>query len=432
MLPDRQLRLLTAAVDGELSPAEDRALRKLLFASDPARTTFARLQADRARVGALPPAVPPADFRARVMARLPHATPAPSRPVTVPSVAVPVVSVRGRPWVPLAVAASLLLVVTSGSFWYFVRQDDAGRTPGGNAVARADRPNPEPTWTEVLPRENAPPPSTPAAEDPFRRAAADATVPPVVADPPDVLPPPRLVDRDVNAFPPLLDLPPLNKVQVRVPFLAAVADFDRDDVRQRFADDLGRDPAVRIDLFVKDAGRGAEAFQAAAKAGGVAVAVDAATAERVKRKQATAYLVYAESLTPADLRDLFARLAADDAKAAVRVFDSVHVTPAGPVEQKELKDVLGTDPGLWKRPAHTPAPAEPKSISSGTGDQVAKALTTPPAKTGEKPALLMTFSPAAYRTNPAASREVKQFFDRRGERKPAAVPVLVVIRQIAG
>jgi hypothetical protein len=57
-----------------------------------------------------------------------------------------------------------------------------------------------------------------------------------------------------------------------------------------------------------------------------------------------------------------------------------------------------------------------------------KALTTGQGKGTEKTALMMTWLPAAGRTAPAASLELKQFLIKRAERKANAVPVIIVIR----
>ena len=46
----------------------------------------------------------------------------------------------------------------------------------------------------------------------------------------------------------------------------------------------------------------------------------------------------------------------------------------------------------------------------------------------EGSAVLLTWSPAQGRTPPATSAELKTFLAKRGERKPNAVPVIIVIR----
>jgi hypothetical protein len=423
MIPDDVLTLLTAAVDGELTLAEAERVRGLIAESPDVRAAFRRLKADRLRLRRLPLRTPPADLHARVMARLPARPPVPTEIVR------PMPRPRTGSWVPVGMAASVLLTLTGGSFWFFVNQPQPGPGAQPAAVAQVDTAARERQWAKVLPRETAPPPSAPAA--------IDTSVEPVGGTPtaavpvaPEVAPSPRPVARDVLTFPPLPDVGKLDLARVRVPFLATVAEFEREDVQQLFAAELGQDSAFRIDLFARDPGRGAELFQAAAKASGLAVYTDRMTADRVQRKQAAAYLVYTDSLSATDLRALMSHLAAADAKAPQRTFDAVHATPAAPTDQRELRDVLGTDPGLWKRPV--PPAAEPKSVSSGTAEQLTRSLTDPAAgKGGERSAILTTFAPTQART-PPGSRDIRQFFERRPERRPNAVPVLIVIRQAIG
>lgn len=420
MIPDDLLNLLTAAVDGELTPAEAARVRALIAESAEFRAAFRQLKADRARLRALPLSTPPADLHSRIMARIPASTPRPAeprRPVTVP---------RRRSFAPVAVAASVLMCLTGGSFWYFVNQPTGGN---GSAEFAASAPVPNSGWAKVLPRDSA---TSASAPTPVERPARSEAHAAAVAAPasPDIAPEPRAVVRDVMAFPPLPSVGKLDLARVRVPFLATVAEFDREDVQQQFVSELAQDPAFRIDLFARDPARGAEVFQAAAKAVGLNLHADKLTADRIQRKQATAYLVYTDSLSADDLRRLMSQLAAADGKSSLRAFDAVHTTPAVPADQRELREVLGVDPGLWKRPAA--ASPEPKSVSSGTADQLAKNLTGPVGKGGDKSAVLLTFAPNQVRTPPLISSELRQYLGRRGDRRPTAVPVLIVIRQAAG
>ena len=414
-MTDDLLRLLTAAVDGELTPAEQWRVHGMLVESVEARTTLARLQSDSIRVRNLAKAKPPENLAARVMAKLPKAEP----------VREPIRRERSRSWTTIAIAASMFLAIGAGIFWFITRSGD-GKNPGHQTAQG------QPNLADVLPRDNGPLSMPPAA--PLPPASNLAQVgPPVPIEVPnryDEIPAPRPKGTDVLVAPPLLPIPPLDRWIVRVPLLVAVADLEREDAKQKLAEELGRDPAYRVDLFVKDASRGAELFQAVAKNSGINLFADAGALDRMKKKQAGSYLVYTESLTAAEIRDLFAKISADDAKNPQRNFDSLHVSAALPSDQKDLKEVLGTDPGLWKRSTATGAiPTDPKPIGSGTGDQITKALTSPAAKSGEKNAVLLSFTPAALRTNPAVSKELKEFLARRGERKASAVPVLIVIRQ---
>src|SRR5262249_25380717 len=156
---------------------------------------------------------------------------------------------RRRPWVPAAVAASLLLAISAASFGFFSRMDEKSGQPGANS------PTARGSVAPALPPEDQHP-STPIVVEP-------PTGPVARADPPAPRPPPprpRAGDSAAppapsnnptpNAGPPRPPIPPLETVHVRVPFLVLLTEFEQPDVRQQFADELGRDPAFRIDLFV--------------------------------------------------------------------------------------------------------------------------------------------------------------------------------------
>jgi hypothetical protein len=224
------------------------------------------------------------------------------------------------------------------------------------------------------------------------------------------------------------EISPLDLIRVRVPFLKQLSDFDREDTRQQFVEELARDPAFRIDIFTRHMPRSVEWFRAAAKAAGVTIFVDPTTLERVNKGQIHSVVVYTESLTSAELSDLFAKLSAEDATISPRVFDVVHATPVLQADQEALRSILGIDPGLYKRQTQEKGSDSAKPISAGTADQIVKTLTTGQGKGSEKCAMLMTWLPTAARTSPAASTELKQFLLKRGDRKANAVPAVIVIR----
>ncbi len=253
--------------------------------------------------------------------------------------------------------------------------------------------------------------------------------PPVVVETITVAPSPRPA-RNPNIYTaePRPDIGPLDLVRIRVPFLKPLADFDHEETRQQFVEELGRDPAFRIDVFTRHLPKSVDWFRNAAKVSNVNVAVDAATLDRVSKSQVNAVVVYIESMTPSELADLFAKLCAEDAKITPRIFDTVHATPVVEDDQKALRSILGVDPGLFKRPAQEKGAENPKPISSGTVDQIVKSLSAGQGKETEKSAILMTWTPSMGRTIPSSSVELKQFLLKRGERKANALPVMIVIR----
>lgn len=406
-MTDDLRELVTAAIDGELAPAEQERLNALLAASAEARTLFARLQSDSIRLKDLSQ-VPPANLVARVLSKLPMAEP------------VPVRRERVRSWLAAGIAASVALAIASAYVVHLTSQP--GTNPSGTQMVRHD-----PDLIKALPREvGSPQPALLPPSVPSGSNNVAQVTPEPLPEPPsglDQIPPPRVKGADVFVAGPLPPIPPFERFVVRVPLLVSIAELERDDAKQRLLEELGRDPAYRIDLFAKDASRAAELFQNAAKTAGVNLFADSLALDRMKKKQATSYLVYSESLSAADIRDLLVKISEVDAKNPERAFDALHATPALLSDQNVLKDLLGTDPGLWKRPM--PAGGEPKSISSGTGDELSKTL----SKNGDKSAVFLSFTPAASRTNPALSKELKEFLARRGERKASAVPILIVIRQ---
>jgi hypothetical protein len=449
------LALVTAAVDGELSPPDELRFRRLMDSSPEARATFDRLKADSERLHNLPHVMPPANLHQRVMAKIATITPPPiilapspvHRPTQLPFLVEPSTTqrngrnVRTQRWIPVAIAASLLFAIMGSSFWFF-----SGSGEKAGTIARNSNRSPAATrngagdseWAKWLPPENSSRPVAPTpsasnrheyrneANNPPSQLAA-----PVAHETIAVAPSPRereAKNPNIYAAEPRPEIPPLGLVQIHVPFLKSLAEFDRDDTRQLFVEELGRDPAFRIDVFTRHLPHSVEWFRNAAKAANVTVAVDAATLDRVNKGQINSVVVYIESLPPAELADLFAKLCAEDAKITPRIFDAVHATPVSEDDNKALRNILGIDPGLFKRPDQEKSSDNPKPISAGTVNQIVKSLTAGQGKENEKSAMLMTWAPAVGRTMPNTSLELKQFLSKRGDRKANAVPVMIVIR----
>jgi len=431
MITDDLLHLITAAVDGELTDREARRLQRSLDASPEAQAIYEKLKVDSDRLRNLPQVQPPANLRPRIMARIAALTPPPT----------PVPARRAEPArqparstinqsVPVAVAASLLIGVMSASFWFFARD-----TGNANVARNPSRPPPatkqgasDPAWAKWLPADGSRLPSAPMPSIP-RDDSFVQKEPPVIPAPEAlaIAPAPRIPERDLLGAHPGAELPRFDLVEVRLPFLKSLADFEREDVRQQLTEELGQDPAFRIDLFSRNMVRAVELFQTAAHSAGLTVHADAATMNFLKKGQLSAVVVYTDSLTPLELTALFTKLNAGDAKVSPHVFDMLHAAPIAREDEIEIRRVLGADPGLFKRalPERGRGIEKGRSVSAGTADQIVKSITAKPAANS---AVLLTWSPTIGRTPPAMSAELKSYLGKRGDRKANAVPVIIVIR----
>ena len=437
MITDDQLQLITAAIDGELSAADARRVRRLLRASPEAREVHNRLKADSARLKTLPVVAPPTDLAARVVERIAAFTPPPVHVPRNEPASAPFATKPGRipRWVPAALAASVLIAITTGSFLFFTRDNshtdsarDNHRDPGRSPVVSPDE------LAKFLPRESEHPSAPLPHEHQDHASIVRNDAPPsspLVGEHAIVAPPPRYLQPDALTFPPRI-APKFDLLQVRIPFLRSVSEFDRAENRQELAEELARDPAFRIDLFTRDAIRGVQLLQNAAKVAGVKLLIDATTLDRLNKRQAAAVMLYTDSLTADEISQMIGKLAAVDAKISPRVFGQLHVVPVSRGDEKYLAETLGHDPGLFKRTdleKRPPSPVSGKPISDGTANHIVDRVTGGGGvKAGEKVAIVMTWTPSLMRTIPSASPELKQFFKTRGDRKPGVVPVVLVIR----
>ena len=191
-------------------------------------------------------------------------------------------------------------------------------------------------------------------------------------------------------------------------------------------DELGRDPAFRLDLFVKDVPRAATLFQAAAKAVGLTVAVDATAQDRLRKKLPTALVVYTDSLTPEEVARPPGRLAERGPGRQVRprCSTTAHLVTVQAPSRRSSRDLLGVDLGFGKRQGGYVA-----IEADLCGPPTSSARTDEPAA---KPAIVLTYLPAAVPGQPVRLEGTQAFLDRRdGSRRdagPTVIRLLIVIR----
>ncbi len=414
MLGEYETQLIAGAVDGELSAEESRAASALLARSPAAAELHAALLRDRERLKSIPRTPAPASLAAAIAEAIAE------RPIIVPQVR----PARRPRWVPAALAASALVAVASGTYWYVadsaaprlakrqlqqLPKDDSQFVPpaapgraSDSAGAAAIEPAPK---TDTEPKNDIPATAVAANDPPTKSGPPEPTI-----DPDRILAAP--VGSDVKAF---------DRVDLKLPLLATIADFSREDTQATLKANLARDPATRIDVFAKDTGKAAEALVASARKVNLNIQIETVAGERLKRRMPSAWWIYTESLTPDEVAKWLVETAAAEAALASsseKTFGAIHAMPAGAPDQKDSISLAGVD--LAKKPGAASA-----HIASKTIDQVAGSLLKGEAP---KPGILLTYLPPLVRVPPQLSKDVKQFHEARGDRKPGTVPLVIVVR----
>jgi len=420
--------LLTAAVDGELTPAERKAVDRALRDSEAARALLAKLQSDKARVKSLPRVPAPIDLAENVLSMIQDRamTPTPLPPARRPArkfnwALLPV-------WVNIGTAAAILVIVSLGSYSYFASSQDY--FTARNRVDVAKVPDPKlPNYedlTKVI---------EPKIREDVRPVRED-----LVQRPREVGPEFGPIPRDITDIiaGPLLDvMPEIEAVQldkIRVSSLFGLSDLSADELaRKKLITEMKKDELIRLDLFCGTTQKALDRVLVSLKARGINVVTDTFAADRLKKKQPTEVVIFTEALTPAEVAEFLANLGTEDTKSGSSEFSTLVAAPFLPADLDKLGRLLGIPNVLPKPAAGKKAIDITKPLPEGTANHVAATLanmrtgSSTPAKS-EKMAIVAAYSPV--NGNPGNSKEIKQFLERRGERKPDAKPLMLVLRTI--
>jgi hypothetical protein len=387
---DREL--IAAIVEGSLRPKDAARVLATIGRSPEARKLYDAMVRERDAVSALPFCAAPASVLPEVMARVESLNPWAELPT------------RSRPyhaanrWLPVAVAASLILLAGAGTWW---------------GVQNLQRNQRELAHTAALPfiefesANGSDEPPVVVTRIPQLDVSPIEDAPPIVEE----APAPRAGTAEPR---PVYGAPPapksvLETLHVKLPLLGRMADLDQDDARKTLVKELSRLPQARIDLFCTDPQRAAEILVATGRAVGVNVVVESGAQERLKRKLGTIWLIYTESLTPEDAAQWLTRMGdANPSPAEKPVFESYHVPEIQPQDRKDLKDLLGLDSAKTKRP-------QPVATAG------------PPRR--EKTAILVTYLPQASRTPASQSREIRTWLERLEARTPGTLALTLVLRK---
>jgi hypothetical protein len=256
---------------------------------------------------------------------------------------------------------------------------------------------------------------------------------------PDVGPSPREVTPDIITGRPD-DMPEIESFQldkIRVSHFFTVHDLAGDEAgRKKLTDAMRKDELIRLDLFCRSSPKGLDMVLAALKARGITVFTDAFVSEQSKRKSPPEVMIFTEALTPDEVTQLVTALGADDKKRAgdeAGELDALVAAPFLPADLTKLSRLLGVPSLEPKGPKGKVGIDIRKPLPEGTASQLANSLSkmgsgaSAPPK-AERVAVVVAYAPA--NPSPATSREIKQFLDRRGDRKADAKPLMLVLRMV--
>jgi len=355
-------------------------------------------------------------------------------------------------WAGLAAAAAVLFALGLASYAYF-----AATLPGGTSLAHHGR-NSEGQGTDQgtgLPQDHKilsdkgqgvaakrDTPSSPLPVDPLPHPPEKGPVvegpriPPPALDPePDLGSPkdnagPVLTDRGMEIF-------DIKTVELAPPLILSLRDLDQDAVRQKLQIELGKNDGFRLELPVADATRSMDRLQSVCKSAGVNLIVDQVAQGRVKTPQwKTNYVVYAETMTPADLVRLLQALAVADKNAAAKkpadvLLDRMVLFRMNRGDRRELGDLLNIDPAQLSRGTGPLGTDLKRPLADQTGDQLAQLLKGQGGQSAGKGPEHAALAVSTYPVRPHRnSAEIKRFLEGRKPLGPGTIQLMLVLRNV--
>ena len=376
MLASDQIELLTAYVDGELSPRRRQVALRLLSESSEARTLLKELQENAHRVRQLPRRTLDAAFTAQVVqaaAKKPIEPARPARPVSA--------GLRWLPYVFAGVAAAVLfMVVTAAVLSVGLGLNWLGVDNGENAIVE----NKDGGQIEAPPK-------------------------PAPVDEGDKIAPPK---KPSNPLPGKIIEGVLAQYAAPIPrerfaSLTFQELHEHEDARKRLAAELEKNNSLHLDVVVRNNPHAIERLKKALKPLGAKLVVDPTSEAALKTGGKTEFLVYAENLKAEELANLMKQLAAEEKKAKTP-YDKLKVSSMSKQERQNLVAFLGEDP-------------DKRKVVNNTG------IIGPRPKPNPKAERVLVVLP--QQASPKHSQEMKQFLLQPAYPQPGAVSVLIRIRQ---
>lgn len=367
-------KILTAYVDGELSPRQRRAVRRYLTRSLKARKLVRALKRDARQLQTVNWPTLNRDLSDTILDQI----------KTLPEFQFAVAANRRRSfaWAPRwSAAAAVLLAVGLTSYLYFAQ-------PTG----------------ETSPVAQTPPGSDTTSVEPLPAALGQPEAEPLEA--------PRRSNTDVFAFP-NLKVPQVRLAQVQVPSIFELSNLQKPADADHFKHDLRQTPVSRLDLFTLGSTRGLDKLRGACKAEGIDVRIDAAAEEFVMRGLERTWAVYIENIRPEEAARLLARLSADDKKVGHFQTAVLAATTA-----EDMAGVLG---GTGKELA----PPSQRPVDQGTAGEILSGLPGEDSTAKARTPRLVVVPHEPMREMPYD--EVKNLLDGYRHSRPGTVQLLVVL-----
>jgi hypothetical protein len=442
MLSDRLCRLLTAFVDGELAEPQRQEVLRLLRESLDARSLLRELQQDAEQLRLLPRQTLDADFAHQLAEKI-----AGQRvPIRAARYAA-ALAIRSQvpPWLGLATAAAVLLMVGAASYLFFslsTREEQA--VPRGPFVKTTPEllPSPGPDTLAVAPGTAVGPR---AALPDFESGPARATDRELVqggTPPPELLPLPEPEESVYGSR--VQKTEAFSEVDLRLALNLRVRELDQEKRKQQLLAELRKSPAYRLDLSCLEALPAVERLQAAFQAHGIRLLIDPTTQTTLKLrfKDSPSYAIYTENVTPDEVLAVVQYLRSEDRKVELRrsglvQFDALVVNTMTADDHRQLSKLLGIDAAqLDDIKAKGPLGVDiHKPLSASTADEVAQALKgqgtqrpEPGKAIAKAPDRLAVLVSAQNGGHGRPSAEVKRFLASRKERASGTLQVLLLLR----
>jgi hypothetical protein len=448
MLDECYYQLLSAYVDGELTPRQRAEALRLLEQSTEAREWLRRLQQDAAALRQLPRRKVNRDLSVPVLQIIAERRLKPGRRRRA---AIERGSWNLPAWAGFSAAAAALLLVAVGSYFYFTAAFN--EKPDNAALAQRQKTQ----QPETTPKER----STPSPQESQATVAARSAEPELIPSPaleaepkqPEAVAetePSRTPDSAILAAPdPVAGMEMFQAAKVTAPQIFKLLDLEQSTSRQRLLETLQKEPAYRMESPCKDSIKAFDRLKTALSAQGIGLILDQTAQARLGvpaqlARRRTHFVIYLENITPEELASLLRQTAGEDRKAEAKKkgdgqLDAVVLNPLTDADRQELCRLLGVKGSRLPDPPAGPLGVDlHKPVSDKTSDQIANALTgksgmprpeagKTTAKPPERLALVLPYNPVRPRPD---SAEIKRFLTSRKPLRPGTVQVLLVLRDL--